>query len=79
MSRAEFHHQRRQKHLEQKKRFERRWEGLANIIAALIIAGFQILRSYLKLVFDLLSQGVHGFFFLIILHLSLILVLAQGL
>lgn len=59
---------------------EKRWGWLASLIAGTIVTGFRILEAYLKMCFSMLESGPQGFFFLIAIHLLLvILVLGKGL
>jgi len=51
---------------------EEKYGWIAHIVAATIVTGFQVLRAYLKFVFDMLSKGSQGFFMLILLHVLLL-------
>jgi len=77
---AEYHRERYEELLEDRKRLKRRWGWLANLVAGLIVTGFRILESYLRFCFSCLEAGPQGFLFLIGLHLLLVLlVLGKGL
>lgn len=53
---AQYHREKYEELLEDRKRLKRRWGWLANLVAGLIVTGFRILESILKAIFSILSS-----------------------
>jgi len=61
--------------MKDKPEIEKRWGWLASLIAGTIVSGFRIFEAYLKTCFSMLESGPQGFFFLIAIHLFLVLMI----